>query len=182
MGIDPRDVRDNSVPPPVAIEQVLADGELVFADGAVVGSDRLPSGTASRDEPQPTDYRETCRRLNTTSQTLPPTLRLPPGHGRFLAFRFTANSFVQPGQVRFKHRLVGHDSDWIDDGTQRAASYPNLRPGRYRLQVIAANADGVWNHAGASLSFVLAPFFYQALWFRLALAAGLLLAVFLLCW
>jgi len=31
--------------------------------------------------------------------------------------------------------------------------------------VIAANDDGVWNEAGASLPIVLRPRFYQTLWF-----------------
>src|SRR5690606_36242564 len=38
------------------------------------------------------------------------------------------------------------------------------------------NNDGVWNEAGASVSFRLAPFFYQTRWFGTLLAAVLVAA------
>jgi signal transduction histidine kinase len=39
--------------------------------------------------------------------------------------------------------------------------YTNLGPGKYRFHVIAANDDGVWNEAGATLDFVIPPTFMQ---------------------
>src|SRR5690606_11849148 len=81
-----------------------------------------------------------------------------------------------PGNVRFKYRLDGFDRGWIDAGTRRTAYYTNLPPGTYRFRVIAANNDGVWNEAGASVSFRLAPFFYQTRWFGTLLAAVLVAA------
>ncbi|HSI58757.1 MAG TPA: ATP-binding protein, partial [Ideonella sp.] len=60
---------------------------------------------------------------------------------------------------------------------RREAFYTNLSPGSYRFSVRAANDDGVWNDAGASLSFTVLPAFWQTWWFRLLcvpLVAGLL--------
>ena len=89
---------------------------------------------------------------------------VPPGRGE-LAIHFTALSFVNPGEVRFKYRLRGFDADWIDAGTARVAYYGGLRPGRYEFDVIACNNEGVWNETGAHCAFVLQPHFYQQWWF-----------------
>jgi Y_Y_Y domain len=34
-------------------------------------------------------------------------------------------------------------------------------PGRYRFQVTACNNDGMWNEAGAVLTFIIAPAYDQ---------------------
>jgi signal transduction histidine kinase len=100
-------------------------------------------------------------------------LRLPP-RTRDLEIDYTALSFVAPQKVRFRYKLEDHDSEWQDPGTRRQAFYANLRPGHYRFRVLACNNDGVWNEAGATLAFSLAPAWYQTWWFR-----GASLAVFL---
>ncbi|MGC2658149.1 MAG: two-component regulator propeller domain-containing protein, partial [Bryobacteraceae bacterium] len=89
-----------------------------------------------------------------------PLLSLPPGRGRF-EFQYTATSFIQPGEIRFKYMLEGFDKDWTDAGTRRTAFYTNIPPGTYRFRVIACNADRVWSRDGAAVSFSLKPHFYQ---------------------
>ncbi|HEY0377292.1 MAG TPA: two-component regulator propeller domain-containing protein [Pyrinomonadaceae bacterium] len=103
-------------------------------------------------------------------------IELPPGKSR-LDFYYAGLSFVAPEKVRFKYKLDGFDKDWIDGGTRRVASYTNLPPGRYKFRVTAANNDGVWNEAGASLDLYLRPHFYQTYWFYALSAAALALAV-----
>jgi signal transduction histidine kinase/CheY-like chemotaxis protein/streptogramin lyase len=96
----------------------------------------------------------------------------PPGSGE-LEIRYTALSFVNTGAVRFKYKLEGFDKEWQDVGPRRAAYYTNLPPARYAFKVIAANSDGVWNNAGASVAFRLLPHFYQTTWFAaLVLVVG----------
>jgi signal transduction histidine kinase/ligand-binding sensor domain-containing protein/CheY-like chemotaxis protein len=89
----------------------------------------------------------------------------PPGDGT-VEIRYTALSFVAPERVQFKYRLEGFDRDWIHASARRVAYYTNLPPGRYTFHVIARNNDGVWNNAGAALSFTLKPHFYQTWLFR----------------
>ncbi len=91
---------------------------------------------------------------------------------------FAALSLADPKAVRVRYMLEGYDPDWIDPGTRRQAFYTNLPPRAYRFHVIAANADGAWNHAGAAVSFQIPPTFLQSYWF-LALCVALTL---LLCW
>jgi signal transduction histidine kinase/ligand-binding sensor domain-containing protein len=125
--IDPNHLAENPIPPPVHVEQVIAD------------------------------------RKNYSPRQ---DLRLPP-HTRDLEIDYTALSFVAPQKVRFRYKLEGRDTTWQEPGTRRQAFYNDLRPGRYRFRVIACNNDGVWNDAGATLNFSVAPAWYQTVWFRI---------------
>ncbi len=98
-----------------------------------------------------------------------------------LEFRYTALSLSGPQHLTFRYRLEGFDPDWVVAGTRRVAYYPRLPAGRYRFLVTAANRDGVWNDAGASLPLRVRPPLWNAMWFRLtAVAVVIALAVALL--
>jgi signal transduction histidine kinase/streptogramin lyase len=88
-----------------------------------------------------------------------------PALTRDVAIRYTAPSFVAPQRVLFRYRLEGQDKGWQDAGTRREAFYTNLAPGNYRFRVIASNNDGLWNEEGDSVSFTIAPAYYQTKWF-----------------
>lgn len=99
-------------------------------------------------------------------------LRLP-ALTRDLEIDYTALSFVVPQKVRFRYKLEGYDRDWQDPQNRRQAFYNNLRPGNYRFRVMACNNSGVWNEAGATLDFNIAPAYYQTNWFlALCIAAA----------
>ncbi len=107
-------------------------------------------------------------------------LQLAAGSKRF-EFKYTALSFIRSDKIVFKYKLEGYDKEWTSAGSRREAFYNDLRPGRYRFLVSAANADGVWNTAGASFVFYLRPFLYQTGWF-MVLAAMAFMAVSVLLW
>lgn len=142
--VDPAEVIARSTPPPVVIEELRADGELVNVAAA---------GSGLRQAAYP--------------------LTIPPGRKQ-LDFRFTALSFDGGEKARFRYRVDGLDPDWVDWDTRRTVQLRNLLPGEYRFNVIACNSQGEWNEAGASLAFVVQPHFYQTLSFRLAVAALLI--------
>ncbi|MBI4476235.1 MAG: PAS domain-containing protein, partial [Acidobacteria bacterium] len=100
---------------------------------------------------------------------------LPPGQND-LEIHYTALTFSAPEKARFRYRLDGHSSEWVEAGTRRVAYYSGLPPGRYRFQVAAANEEGIWNEQGASLALSLAPRFYQTTWFYGVGALALLLS------
>jgi ligand-binding sensor domain-containing protein/two-component sensor histidine kinase len=111
-----------------------------------------------------------------------PRMEAPPGRSR-LSFEYAGLSFVTPQKLKFKYRLDGFDRDWVDAGMRRTAYYTNIPPGHYHFRVIASNADGVWNEAGASQSLWLRPHFYQTYWFYLTLPMmAALLAYALYTW
>ena len=104
-------------------------------------------------------------------------LRLPP-LVRDLEIDYTALSFVAPEKNRFRVMLEGWDRDWQDVGNRRQAFYNNLSPGKYRFRVTASNNSGVWNEAGTSLDFSIAPAYYQTTWFRVTCVAAALIFLF----
>ena len=81
-----------------------------------------------------------------------PTVKLPPGH-RKLEFHYTAPSFIDADNIRFRYKLEGVDDDWTDAGRERIAKYPQLAAGAYRFHVQAENNAGVVNRAGALFKF-----------------------------
>lgn len=98
---------------------------------------------------------------------------------RDLEIAYTGLSFIKPEQVKFKYRLEGLNDDWVDVGTRRVAYFPNLSPGNYSFHVSAANSDGVWNTAGASIRIVVKPPFWRTWWFITLASLGVAGTVFL---
>lgn len=90
--------------------------------------------------------------------------KLPAGL-KNIEFHYTGLSFVVPAKLTFRYILEGFDKNWIEAGTRREAFYTNLPPGPYRFRVTACNVDGTCNAEGAFARFVLAPSFYQQVWF-----------------
>jgi signal transduction histidine kinase/ligand-binding sensor domain-containing protein len=117
--------------------------------------------------------------LTVDGRDVPPAERVTiPPHAQRIELRFTGISLLVPRQVRFRYILEGLDRDWVEAGSQRSATYTHLRPGAYRFRVVAANNDGVWNQAGASLAIRMLPAFYQSWWFYLLLVGALVLATY----
>jgi len=104
-------------------------------------------------------------------------LTIGPGVNR-LEVHYTGLSLLIPSRVRFQYQLEGYDADWVDAGTRRVAHYTNLPPGQYRFRVMAANDDGMWNEAAASVGVRMRPHFYQTGWFLSIAIAVLALGVF----
>ena len=103
-------------------------------------------------------------------------LQLPP-HVRDLSIDYTALSLAVPEKVHFRYKLEGQDPNWREVVNDRQVQYSNLAPRHYTFRVIACNNSGVWNEAGATLDFSIAPAWYQTTWFQIlcvALFAGLL--------
>jgi signal transduction histidine kinase/ligand-binding sensor domain-containing protein len=138
--LDPANLYRNGIPPPVHIEEVVANHKKY----------------------QPQDK-----------------LRLP-ALTRELEIDYTGLSFMIPQKVRFRYKLEGHDAGWEEPGTRRQAFYSDLPPGTYRFRVVACNNDGIWNEAGATLDFSVAPAWYQTTLFRLLCVATVIFVVWVL--
>lgn len=152
--VDPRSIREDKRPPAVAIEEILSDKSRVLSLESKVMSTSLTQDS----------------RLRTQD------LVLKPGRGE-LEFHYTALSYSTPEKNRFKYKVEGLDTDWVDAGTRRTAFYNNVPPGSYTFRVIACNKDGIWNDMGAVMSFRLQPHYWQTWWFKALLAAAALSSV-----
>jgi signal transduction histidine kinase/ligand-binding sensor domain-containing protein len=154
----------------------LADGRLWFASPAGIGV--VDPGHLPLNLLPPAVHIEQIvadRTAVETPMTANGTVQLPP-RVRDLQIDYTATSLVAPERMQFRYLLEGYDREWQDAGTRRQAFYTDLKPGPYSFRVIAANNSGVWNDAGASVQFTIAPAYYQTRWF-LALSLGTLVAL-----
>ena len=85
---------------------------------------------------------------------------------RDLQIDYTSPTLSVPQKVTFRYRLDGYDDGWREAGPRRQAFYTDVPPGRYTFRVMAANSDGAWNERAATLTFSVAPAYYQTTWFR----------------
>ncbi len=92
------------------------------------------------------------------------TLEVGPGPGR-LEFHYVALTYRAPERVRYRYRLEGFETNWVEARARREAYYTNIPPGQYRFTVSAATDDGLWNTTAASIPFRIQPYFYQTHWF-----------------
>jgi signal transduction histidine kinase len=107
-------------------------------------------------------------------------IRIEPMQKNF-EIQYTALSFINSENLRFKYKLEGLDQDWVEAGTRRTAYFSHAPPGEYTFKVIASNSDGVWNTEGQSLRIVVAPPFYRTWWFLTLIGlvvAGLVLLIY----
>ena len=104
------------------------------------------------------------------------TLIRPAKNGR-IEFFFTALSYISPKKVRVQYQLEGFDPAWVDAGARRSVLYNNLKPGHYRFEVRACNADGIWSTVGEGIGLELPPAFYETVWFRALLGLATALAL-----
>ncbi|MFT3870024.1 MAG: response regulator [Nibricoccus sp.] len=98
---------------------------------------------------------------------------IPPGSTN-LEIEYTGINLLAGGKVQFRVKLSPLDRQWVDVGGRRSIRYDRLPPGEYEFHVTACNNNGLWNERGASVAFVVKPFFYQTKWFYAVVAlAGL---------
>jgi hypothetical protein len=58
---------------------------------------------------------------------------------------FASLDYTAPEQNRYEYRLAGFEREWIkSDSSRRLASYTNLPPGRYTLELRGSNRNGLW--------------------------------------
>ncbi len=133
--VDPETVKTNPLAPPVLIEEISLDRQLIE-----------------------NDFFQSAIRNPQSAIVLNPAQRN-------LELRYTGLSYLDSEQVKFKYRLEGLEKDWNEVGTRRSAYYSYLPPGEYTFRVSAANRDGVWNPIGAAVRIIVQPPFYQTWWF-----------------
>ena len=97
-----------------------------------------------------------------------------------IRFDYVGLHFADPSKNKYKYMLEGYDTDWIDAGTQRNATYTNLEPGDYLFKVKAANSDDVWSPDEASVKITISNPWWTTGWayaFYLILFATALYAI-----
>jgi diguanylate cyclase (GGDEF)-like protein len=105
------------------------------------------------------------------------SVELPSG-AREITLEFAALDYTAPQALRYAYKLEGFDRDWISaDATHRIATYTNLPPGDYTLEVRNTNQLGVWSGRVLKLRVHALPAWYEAIWFRALLVILLVAAL-----
>ena len=163
--VDPRTLKNNDVPPPVVIEQVVADGQVLWGDeleNPLLAANPPAGNPTARGDPPVGPQAKSPTGARALQRDSLPWLRLGPGRARSLLIHYTANTFVSPEKARFEYQLVGHDRDWLEDRSNlRTAIYTDLRPGTYQFKLRAFNNHGVASEHDAGFKLTLAPHLYQ---------------------
>ncbi|AWH84664.1 hypothetical protein HYN59_05805 [Flavobacterium album] len=81
-----------------------------------------------------------------------------------LTFTYIGLHYDNPALNSYRYKLEGYDDAWIEAGTQRSATYTNLSPGTYTFRVKSANADGVWDEKGSSITVTILPPWWRTWW------------------
>jgi signal transduction histidine kinase len=155
---DPSKLYAKMDPPPALLTRISVDTNVVAEYEGVL--------------PRPDN--QTASVLEITANNL--ELHLPPDHSS-IEFEYTAFDFSAPENILLRHRLLGVKNEWTESGATRSVTYGQLANGNYTFEVAACNGDGDWNQNPAHISLVVAPFFWQRWWFRLAVLTAFTLSI-----
>lgn len=98
---------------------------------------------------------------------------------RIITIGYLAFDFFNPDNIKYYYKLEGFDKDWNEAGTQRRATYSNLRRGKYSFMVKARNSSGQWSEdpAVVDIHVIPAPWFSSTAWlvYLLTFIAGVMI-------
>jgi signal transduction histidine kinase/ligand-binding sensor domain-containing protein/ActR/RegA family two-component response regulator len=155
------DTEDGLIGSDTSFNAFLADDDDAVWIGTTRGLSRfdVSKETATQGVPAVamTDVEVNGRRVE------PSRLGTPLPSAATVKVKFSVLSFRERQRARFRYRLLGLDDQWIDE-TNGDAVFPNLGYGTYEFQVKAYHPVRGWITEPASLTFEIAPFWWQTMW------------------
>jgi serine phosphatase RsbU (regulator of sigma subunit)/streptogramin lyase len=94
----------------------------------------------------------------------------------FLNFEFHTDMLYSPSPHKFKYRLIGLDTSWIDNGNSNIVRYTNLSHGKYVLEVLVSNVYMTQSKLLTIPFSIKRPFWYT--WWFLTLLALIAIGCF----
>jgi signal transduction histidine kinase/ligand-binding sensor domain-containing protein len=153
--IDPDNIKINSVPPKLAITELLIFNKPVRVGQKISGRIVLTQSIEETEE-----------------------IRLS-YNMNLVAFEFASLDYKNPKRNMYAYKLEGFDKQWFyTDANNRIATYTNLDPGKYIFRVKASNNDDIWNEKGIVLKVIILPPWWKTVWFRFVLLVTILLSVY----
>jgi len=84
-----------------------------------------------------------------------------------IQIRFSSLDYSFPKKNQYRFRLHGYDTKWqLRDSATRLATYNNLAPGDYTLEVQGSNRIGEWSPKSKLIKITVLLDWYQTLWFK----------------
>lgn len=78
-----------------------------------------------------------------------------------VGFHFASFDFNNPARNVYRYKLAGYDSDWQQLQEGNIASYTNLAPGNYQLQMMASNNQRHFSGTVTTLNVTVLPYWWQ---------------------
>lgn len=97
------------------------------------------------------------------------SIDLPPPASEFLKIKYSRSSFNNAGEILFRYRIPEISDEWITTWNQKEAILTNLDPGKYTFEINSINRHGLLDPQIASLDIQIQPYFYQTLFFKIAI-------------
>jgi signal transduction histidine kinase/ligand-binding sensor domain-containing protein len=152
-----------------------ADGSLWFAQGGGLthaDPQRLTPASAGA-APRP----QIAAVVANEARALLPLLPAFAAGTRRLEIQYAAPTLTGSDRVRFRYRLDGVDSAWVDAGSERTAIYTNLDAGQYQFHVESLLEGGGSSSPETAWQFRIEPRFYETPWFYALVVAAVALAL-----
>lgn len=109
--------------------------------------------------------------ITTYQEDKPIIVKAPDSGGLKLSYRdsivtfdVSASDYAVPGANTYSYRLIGFRSEWTQPSTNHLITFTNLNPGRYRLEVKAANNWGIWSTMATAMDIVVMPPWWRTWW------------------
>ncbi len=94
-----------------------------------------------------------------------------------ISIKYIGLTFKSEGNVEYKYRLLGLDSDWQFTSYSKA-TFSKLPYGNYTFEVSAKNNDGYWSKNPAKIYIFISPPFWHTWVFRIIAAISFLSSVY----
>ncbi len=101
-------------------------------------------------------------------------------HVSWFQFNWALPNYFKPDKNHYHVWLEGLEAGWSYLGSTPFIRYNKLPPGDYILHVKGSDSKGNWSEAELAVPITVRPFFYQTIWFYLAvlvLVAGIAFAI-----
>jgi PAS domain S-box-containing protein len=85
-----------------------------------------------------------------------------------ISFTFSGLDYSATNKIQYAYRLIGFDDEWNYIGVRHEATYTNLDPGDYTLQIKCTNGDGVWSSEPFEIQLTIDYPYWQTWWFRIS--------------
>jgi ligand-binding sensor domain-containing protein len=96
-----------------------------------------------------------------------------------IIIEFNCRTFKNSGTVRYKYKLGGLNSNWTETMNSQV-DFTGLAPGKYTFEVFAYSLDENWKTSVELITFNIKPAYWQTLWFRILIAALIVLSIILI--
>ncbi|WP_299979113.1 ATP-binding protein [uncultured Pseudoteredinibacter sp.] len=107
-------------------------------------------------------------------------IHVPPERN-FFSVSFIALDYSAKNTSQYRYRLEGFEDDWhLGDASMLEATYTNIPPGKYTLNIQGSNRLGQWSPLDQRINVYVASAWYQETWFYLLCLLGALLSIYLL--